>query len=274
MFSKSVGLSKRERALLSAWERARTKSVSLEEIARTVGEPVARVVASTLVRKGVLDRIRPGLYAVRPFRAMGRPWTFSALVAVELLLAGEPHYIGGLAAFTLHRLTCQQHTSVIDVFAVSFRRPRRLGDAEVLFHRRKPKAFQSGLTRIDVDATPVVVSDPERTILDALEEFRVVGGMIEAMRLFREALPHVDEARLAACALETARDSTCQRLGLLFERARVTGPFMAALRARATRSTGQHLLIPGMRKVGPLHAVWGVVENDRPRSEPPAEHPG
>src|SRR3954453_20279363 len=92
------GLSKRERALLSDWERARKKSVSLGEIGSAVGEPAARVVAPALVRKGVLDRIRPGLYAVRPFRAMARPWTLPSLVAVELLLAGERHYIGGLAA--------------------------------------------------------------------------------------------------------------------------------------------------------------------------------
>jgi predicted transcriptional regulator of viral defense system len=264
MISHSVGLSKRERELLAQWERARQKSVSLEEIARAVGESAARMVASNLVRKGVLDRLRPGLYAVRPFRAVARPWTLPSLVAVELLLSGEPHYVGGLAAFTLHRLTRQQYTSGIDVFVVSFRRSRRLGDAEVIFHRRKPEAFRSGLTQIDVDATPVAVSDPERTVLDALDEFHVVGGMSEAIRLFHEALPRVDPARLTAHALQIGRDSTCQRLGLLFERAGIAGPFLEDLRARAARSTGQHLLVPGLGKQGPLNPIWRVVENDRP----------
>src|SRR5687768_10306055 len=122
MSYEAVGLSKRERALLAGWERARKTSVTLGEIGHAVGEPVARVVASTLVRKGVLDRIRPGLYAVRPFRAMARPWTLPSLVAVELLLTDEPHYVGGLAAFTLHRLTQQQYASVVDAFITSFRR--------------------------------------------------------------------------------------------------------------------------------------------------------
>ena len=142
----------------------------------------------TLVRKGVLDRIRPGLYAVRPFRAMARPWTLPSLVAVELLLAGERHYIGGLAAFTLHRLTQQQYAFVVDAFTTSFRRPRRLGEAEIRFHRRKPSLFESGLTTNEIDGTQVVVSDPERTVLDALEEPHIVGGMQEARRLFDEAV--------------------------------------------------------------------------------------
>ena len=163
-----VGLSKRERTLLANWERSRKTRVSLDEIAREVGEPVSRMVASTLVRKGALDRIRPGLYAVRPFRAMARPWALPSLVAVELLLADEPHYVGGLAAFTVNHLTQQLYASLVDAFITSYRRPRQLGNARVLFHRRKPSVFANGLTRIEITGTPVVVSDPERTVLDAL----------------------------------------------------------------------------------------------------------
>jgi len=260
--SQAIGLSKRERALLSEWERGRKTSVSLAEIAREVGESVSRMVASTLVRKGVLDRIRPGLYAIRPFRAVARPWALPSLVAVELLLAGKPHYVGGLAAFTLHRLTQQQHASVVDAFVTSFRRPRRLGNATVRFHRRKAAVFASGLTRIEIGGTSVAVSDPERTVLDALEGPAIVGGMHEAVRLFAEAMPRLDHAVLAAYALEIARDSTCQRLGLLLERSKVDGPFMDDLRQRAARSTGVHLLIPDADRTGPADPVWHVIEND------------
>jgi predicted transcriptional regulator of viral defense system len=223
VISGGVGLSKREQALLTSWERARKRTTTLSDIAHLTGDSVARVVAPRLVRKGVLDRIRPGLYAIRPFRAIARPWTLPALVAVELLLDDEPHYIGGLAAFTIHRLTQQQHTSVVDVFVVEFRRPRRLGNAQILFHRRRPRAFETGITHVEIDGVPVSVSDPERTVLDALEEFHVVGGIPEAVRLFREVLPSIDPERLASQALETARDSTCQRLGLLLERAGIKG---------------------------------------------------
>jgi predicted transcriptional regulator of viral defense system len=260
----AVGLSKRERALLADWERARKTSVSLGEIGHAVGEPVARVVASTLVRKGVLDRIRPGLFAIRPFRAVARPWALPSLVAVEILLAGEPHYVGGLVAFTLHRLTQQQYASIVDVFIASFRRPRRLGEAEIRFHRRKPSMFESGLTQIEIGGTQVVVSDPQRTVLDALEEPHVVGGMHEAIRLFAEAVPRLDHPRLVAHALEIGRDSTCQRLGLLLERCGIDGPFMDDLRERAARSRGVHKLISGQGRTVMPNPVWHVVENDRP----------
>jgi predicted transcriptional regulator of viral defense system len=219
--------------------------------------------ASRLVRKGVLDRVRPGLFAVRPFRAVARPWAPPALVAVELLLADEPHYVGGLIAFTLHRLTLQQYTSVVDVFLPSYRRPRRIGNARVLFHRRRADVFSNGITHVDVDGVPVATTDPERTVLDALEEFRVVGGMEEAINLFEQALPKIDPKVLAEQALTIARDSTCQRLGLLLERAEVHGPFMPQLADRAAASTGIHVLVPGRAKDGPVHPTWRVIENDR-----------
>jgi predicted transcriptional regulator of viral defense system len=220
------------------------------------------VVASTLVRKGVLDRIRPGLFAIRPFRAVARPWALPSLVVVEILLAGEPHYVGGLAAFTLHRLTQQQYASIVDVFIASFRRSRRLGEAEIRFHRRKLSLFESGLTQIEVGGTQVVVSDPERTVLDALEEPHVVGGMHEAIRLFADAVPRLNHARLTAYALDIARDSTCQRLGLLLERTGIDGPFMDDLRDRAARSKGVHKLIPGPGRMALPNPAWRVVEND------------
>jgi predicted transcriptional regulator of viral defense system len=110
-----------------------------------------------------------------------------------------------------------------------------------------------------------VVSDPERTVLDALEEPHVVGGMYEAIRLFGEAAPRLDHARLVTYALDIARSSTCQRLGLLLERSGIDGPFMAALRARAARSTSVHQLIPGAGRTAPPDPVWHVVENDQPQ---------
>ncbi|MCC7104405.1 MAG: hypothetical protein IT307_04620, partial [Chloroflexi bacterium] len=159
-------------------------------------------------------------------------------------------------------LTQQIYHSVVDVFVTSYRRTRMMINAKILFHRRKPTAFEVGLTRREMDGVKLVVSDPERTVLDALDHPPLVGDMSAAIAHFKNALPRIDPARLADYALRLAADSTCQRLGLLLERAEVSGPFMADLRQRALRSTGQHLLVPGYPRSGPLHPIWRVVEND------------
>lgn len=263
MTSFAVGLSKRERALLAEWEKGRRRTVTFEDIKKRTGPGAARVTASRLVKKRVLDRIGRGLYAVRPFRAVGETWAFPALVGVEQILRKDPHYVGGLAAFTLNRLTQQQHGSLIDVFVPAFRRSRRVGNARVVFHRRDPAVFGVGVGRVEVDGVAVAVSDPERTVIDALDQFRVVGGMAEAIRLFRGALPKLDLERLVAAALAISRSSTCQRLGLLLEREGSRGAAMKRLRKRAEESTGVHLLVPGRPRLGRVHPVWKIIENDK-----------
>lgn len=261
--TETLGLSRRERALVAGWERSRTKVVRLADL-ESVG-PFAASIAKRLVEKKVLERIGRGLYLVRPFRASGQAWSFSSLPALEHLLAGTPHYVGGLSAFTLHRLTAQQHTSVVDVFVQSFRRSRRLGNARVVFHRRPAMVFKRGIIRLDLDGVAVQVADPERAAIDALDQFRVVGGMASALSLVRDAIPKLNTRKLVADALSIARTSTCQRLGLLLERAGKPGRVLSPLRERAEESRYTPLLIPGRSREGRLHPVWRVIENDGPK---------
>src|SRR3989442_5513117 len=80
-----TGLARREVALLAGWERERRVSVTLEDIRRLVKGASAKRVASSLVRKGALDRVSRGIYLVRPFRSLVRPGSASSVVAAAAL---------------------------------------------------------------------------------------------------------------------------------------------------------------------------------------------
>ena len=128
-------LSRREVALLAGWERERRAFVTLDDIRRMVGVAVARDVASRLVAKKALERIGRGRYLVRPLRTQSRPTATSAAVQAAVLLQGDPYYLGGLWALTFHRLSEQQYVSVLDAFVDRRRTGRRLGGAQLVFHR-------------------------------------------------------------------------------------------------------------------------------------------
>lgn len=265
------GLSARETALLTRWERRRRSHVTIGEIAREVGASKAHMAASRLVRKGVLDRIGRGLYLVRPFRALGRGWGVSALASVARLLDGVPHYVTGLAALTLHHLTEQVYTSVVDVFVPSHRRARRLGNATVVFHVAPAEAFTHGVTDVEVEGVPVRVADPERTLLDVLDYPHLVGGLSAALAVVAAALPRVDRAKIVADALTGHRRmGTLQRLGLLLERAGAPASTWRPLAERVASSRGPLSFVPGAPRRGKVHPVWRVVENDAVASAAPA----
>lgn len=255
-------LSSREVGLLADWERERRVVLTMDVIREAVGADSARDVAKRLVRKRALERIGRGKYVVRPLRTLSRPSAPSAAVLAAALLQGEPCYLGGLWALTFHRLTDQQYTSTLDAFLARRHPARRLGSATIAFHRVPAARLASGTETATIEGLSVQVSDPERTLLDVLDYPGIAGGSGEALRMVSLALPKVSVRKLVEDAAEAGRSSTCQRLGVLLERAGASRRELAAL-ARRVRGTRSLLsLRQGYPRVGRVNRRWQVVEND------------
>src|SRR5712692_8349909 len=248
----STSLSRREVALLAGWERERRVSVALDDIRRAVGAAVARDVASRLVAKKALERIGRGKYLVRPLRTLSRPTVTSAVVQAAVLLQGEPYYLGGLWALTFHRLTEQQYVSVLDVFVARRHRSRRLGGARLVFHRVSSERLGYGSVAADLEGMSVQLSDPERTLIDLLDFPALAGGGGEALRMVKQTLPRVDRAKLVEHAARGARSSTCQRLGVLLERAGSAPRRLTKLHKRVVKSKSVLSMDPGAPRTGPF----------------------
>ena len=228
-----------------------------------VGVTVARDVASRLVAKKALERIGRGKYLVRPLRTLSRPTVTSAAVQTAALLQGEPYYLGGLWALTFHRLTEQQYVSVLDAFVARRHRSQRLGGARLVFHRVSSGRLGYGSVVTDLEGMSVQLSDPERTLIDLLDFPALAGGGGEAVRMVKQTLPRVDRAKLAEYAARGARSSTCQRLGVLLERAGTAPRRLAELHRRVLRTKSVLSMDPGAPRRGPFNRRWSVIENDR-----------
>lgn len=255
-------LSRREVQLLSEWERARRSLITIQDIRDRVGAQSARNVTSGLVRKGGLQRVRPGVYLVRPFRTIGRPSAPSTAVALEALLHDQPHYLGGLWALSFHRLTEQRYDSILDAFVTRRLAARRIGAARVRFHVLEPTAFEYGIVDSMIEGVAVRVSDPERTVLDALDRPRVFFGVDRALELAKFALPKMNRERVVSYAVAGSKPSTCQRLGVLLERTGGSRKELARLLPRATETKSLLSLYPDRRRSGTVNRKWNVVEND------------
>lgn len=257
----SASLSPREVRLLAQWEREGRLLLTSAELKETVGKAAADV-ARNLVRKNVLQRLRRGTFLVRPFRWQGKPHAASSAVAVEALLRGEPHYLGGLWALSFHRLSMQRYDSLIDAFITHRLASRRLGFARIRFHLQPKGAFEYGVAASSLEGILIQVSDRERTVLDALDRPRVFFGVGRAVDLLKERLHELDAERLVAYAIRGSSSSTCQRLGVILERTGMPARRLTALRkkARATRSVLS--MNPDLARTGRLNDEWNVVEND------------
>jgi predicted transcriptional regulator of viral defense system len=257
----SAPLSAREALLLSSWERERRVLVSTADIRKAVGM-AANQVAARMVRKKALERVGRGRYLVRPLRTQGRPTASSAPVIAAALLQGELFYLGGLWALTFHRLTEQQYVASLDVFLSRRQPPRVLGSARLNFHVVEKDQLSLGTTREEIEGVPIQVSTPERTLLDLLDRPALAGGADEALRLTQESLPRVAPALLIELAVRGSRASTCQRLGLLLERAGVPPRKLEPLRRRVRETKSVLSLVASAPRTGTVNPRWRVVEND------------
>ena len=255
-------LSAREATLLGTWERDRRIIISLDDLRREVGPAAATDVAERLVKKGILKRVAPGNFLIRPLRTQGRSALPSAPVFVAALLQGEPFYLGGLWALTFHRLTDQQFASRIDAFVARRRQGLILGGARVIFHRRPRKQFAAGMADAEVEGVRLHVSTPERTLIDLLDRPALAGGATNALRLVKDTLARVSIDRLIDHAAGEAKPSTCQRLGLLLERAGVVPRKLQPLQRRVRETKSDLSLVSGLRRAGSFNRRWRVVEND------------
>jgi predicted transcriptional regulator of viral defense system len=178
------------------------------------------------------------------------------------LLQGESYYLGGRWALTFHRLTEQQYASTLDAFVARRHSGRRLGASLLAFHRVPTRRFAYGIATVTVEGVPVQLSDPERTLLDLLDLPSVAGTSDEALRLIGPALPKVSAHKLVEYAARGSRSSTCQRLGVLLERAGASRRTVAALHKRVRSTKSVLSMRQGFPRVGRLNPRWRVVEND------------
>jgi len=254
-------LSPKETALLAAWERERTRFITLAELRERLGTQT-RSTVDGLVEKRLLERIAPGRYLIHPFRSIGRRRATSAPVIAAALLADEPYYLGGWWAVTIHRLSQQQYGSLLDAYVTRQHRQRHLHSAVLIFHVLSPDAFAYGIVVIQVEDILVRISDAARTLLDALDYPTTFGGTRAAVQLVERTIQRVDTKQLVEYAARGSRPSTCQRLGLLLERRGASARQLVPLAHRIRETASVLKLFPEAPSIGPINKRWRVVEND------------
>jgi predicted transcriptional regulator of viral defense system len=108
----------------------------------------------------------------------------------------------------------------------------------------------------------ITVSDIERTLLDGLDHPRIFGSIARSLDLLTTQLPKVSVPRLIEHAAKGSTPNTCQRLGVLLERERVSQRRIDPLEMKARQTRSLLSMNPDAKRVGPTNRRWNVVEND------------
>lgn len=250
-----------DRDTLTSLSRAATGNLISVEAAAEALQLDRKAVASrlaSLARRGWLIRARRGLYFIPPLEAdpskpvvAEDPW----IVARELF---APCYIGGWTAAEHWELTEQIFRSTLVVTGANVR-----GRAEeVLGHQfrlfRVPASrIRGDLVSVWRGSEKVLVSSPERTIIDSLRDPHLCGGIRHVAEVFEEYArsPRRDIPKLLSTAAGTATGAAWKRLGYLVE---VVWPDGRTIVEEAKRNLtkGYARLDPAVERRGRLLRRW------------------
>ena len=214
---KTLG-SQAARLVTELHERGTTvfSNADVEEISGLAPKSARNFVAS-LVRRGVVTRLKPGLFILVPFE-LGREREFlgNPLVVARELAGGSDYFVSHASAMEIHQMVTQPQL-VIYASATRAIRPRTVLGTEFRFVRCKPDHFFGITDHWATKTERVRASDLERTILDGLKQPEHCGGFTEVAKGYWMRREDIEAGRLVDYALRLEVGAVIRRLGFLLE---------------------------------------------------------
>ncbi len=264
----STALGNLETQLLAYVQLRRLNSVRTGQLTGPLGMTPTqeRELLSRLARRGLIARVRRGLYLVPPRLPPGGKWSpgeFSALSALIDDRQGRYQICGPNAFYRYgwddqvpnriyaynNRLSGERKIGSIALVLIKLD-DARLGETE---------AFQT------LDGVEAVYSSRLRTLIDAIYDWSRFGSLPRAYAWIRAELAEDKKAasRLVKVALQCGNVSTLRRLGKLLELEGVKPLLLRQLDAEIPSSSALIPWVPTYPKRGTVDRRWGVVFNDQ-----------
>lgn len=231
----------------------------VEEITGLQGSS-ARTLIHKAERRGLVTRLRSGLYTLVPFE-LGRATEYvgDPYVIAREMCAGRPYFLSHASAMELHRMVTQPQFTMYVSSAVRTP-PRSIHGHEYRFVTVKPTEF-FGLAQVWVTKQQsVMVSDRERTILDVLRQPQYAGGIPEVAKALWMGRTEIKIPRLFDYVQHVSSGALRRRLGFLLELYGMASPDqLDPLRSNLTSTYDR--LDPTLPKSGPFQARWRLQLN-------------
>lgn len=177
----------------------------------------ARSFVRTLVKRGLVTRLKPGLYILVPFE-MGKDKEFAGdpYLVASVLARGKNYYLSHGTAMEIHQMVTQPQL-VVYVSTSERLHPQMIMGTEFRFIICKKRAL-FGITDYWVTKQKTVkVSDVERTVIDGLRQPEYCGGLTEVAKGLWMQRDRVSQERLMRYAIRLNVGAVIRRLGFLLE---------------------------------------------------------
>ena len=170
-----------------------------------------------LANRGVVARLKPGLFILVPFE-LGKEAEYigNPLVVAGEIMGGKDYFLSHATAMEIHGGVTQPQL-VVYVTTLKPRRPITALGVEFRFIHNQKKYFFGISDHWVTKQDKVKVSNLERTIIDGLKQPEYCGGLTEVAKGFWMRHQEVKVNRLISYAIKIGVGAVIRRLGFLLE---------------------------------------------------------
>lgn len=219
-----------------------------------------RELLSAMTRRGLLMRVKRGLYYVIPYEQNPKTFMPDWHLLVEYLVHDKDYYIGYYSALQIHNLITQP--SLKEQIVVSKQiRPSTINIKDVpfqfIFHNEK---HFFGTKKIWIDNfNKVICSDLEKTIIDCLFKPDYAGGIVEIARALYLSREKIKFNVLLEYVDKFNSQAVIKRLGFLLESLEIETDIISDLQKLKTSSIV--ILDTELPKSGKTLTKWSIQQN-------------
>lgn len=191
----------------------------LEDVRRIlqIEEASARSLMRKLVNRGVVTRLKPGLFILVPFElGKEREYMGNPLILARELAEGTDYYLSHGTAMEIHGMVTQPQF-VVHVMTIKKRRSITILGTEFQFISCKKEHFFGMSDHWISKQEKVTVSDQEKTIIDCLRQPEYCGGITETAKGIWMRRSDLSVDRLIQYAAKMKIGAVIRRLGYILE---------------------------------------------------------
>ncbi len=256
-----------ETQLLAYAQSGRRQSVAAGELVSALSwtNVQERTVLSRLARKGVIARVRRGLYLVPSRLPPGGRWSPGEFLAVSTLIGdrGGRYQISGPSAFYRYGWS-DQVPNRLYVYNNRISGDRHIGAVTLTLIKIADERLGGTQTVSTPNGIDVVYATKARSLVDAVDDWSRFDTLPRAFDWMRRELEKADEfaAELVKMTTQFGNQGTVRRIGVHLERIGVGEPLLRRLEKELRPSSSLIPWIPNRPKRGSANKRWGAVINN------------
>ena len=230
------------------------------EILNNTNENNVRKLLSNLVSRGLLMRLKKGLYYVSPYEKDPKTFMPEWHLIVKYLVDNAEYYIAYFSALEVHGLITQPALTEQIVVNKQIKPSKtKIKNIEFQFIYHNKKHFFGNINVWISDYDKVLCSDLEKTIIDCLYKPDYAGGIVEISKAIYKTKNQIDYIQLFEYAKKFESQSVIKRLGFLLELFEINTKIIKKM--QSVKMSSYTLLDPSLPKAGKRISKWNLQIN-------------